>query len=214
MKLINKIMLPALAITSVVVPATIATSCGCNYAKKDEDGLVALDRNYFIIEDHVLKGFKPEFQDKSKIAKGDYKLSIFADITSIADGVFYTEPASHIDSTDLIQKIDFEPNCVCTSLGLGNFNGCTNLKKLVLPPKLTTLADGFAGCSNLTTIDVTGLEQPCDVSEWAVPKDDRWSKTGTVIYDGSKIQQLTIALTFVNKINEGDGNNWTVTPLK
>lgn len=188
MKLINKLLIPALAITST----GIATSCGCSFVKPS-DGLTSLDKKYFEIDGSILKGFKDEYHQVEDIDKGDYKLTIFKDITKLDDSAF-TYSSADYDAMFLIKKIDFEDGCKCQSFGISSFGGCKNIETVVLPPKFNSFGSAlFNDCAKLTSFDLTNINQTVSFVSWTAPIVPTWPKTGVITYLKDNSYQKALA---------------------
>lgn len=71
MKIINKILIPSLAVTSIAA----ATSCACGF---NQDSPNPLSTDYLDIRENILYGFKEEYKFKDYIKEGHYKLTILS----------------------------------------------------------------------------------------------------------------------------------------
>lgn len=198
MKLLSKILVPTMTMASV------ATVCSCSLKN-----LKALDQKYFEIDGTILKDFKAEYKKKDSIEDGKYKLTIFKTITALDNLAFNADV--EYNSTDLIQMIDYEPDCACSTFGGSSFGGCVNLETVIFPPKFASFGSNlFLDCSKLTTLDLSNIEGEVTFTEWLAPADKDWAKTGKIIYDGTKPNQVKLALDMLTVINAGGTNHWTL----
>lgn len=205
MKKLIKSLIPTLSVASIAA----VTSCSCTMTTSD----VGMDRKYFEIDGTILKDFKEEYKRKESIEKGD-KLTIFKDITALAATAFCYGDVEY-DSMQLFKKIDYEEGCVCTTFSEAAFNGCQNLETVIFPPKFNEFGAAlFQGCSKLTRLDISNIENEVTIEDWYAPATESWSDTGKIIYDGSKPNQVRLALKLLDLINFepawGEQNHWTL----
>lgn len=206
---LTKILIPTLSLSAIVIPLS---SCSCTN-KQDSDHLSSLSTEYLDIDNGILKGFKDTYKDKESIPKGDYKLTIPSDITSLSANAFLYRTAADGDSMLLIQKVDAQEESSCTTISDGCFNGCSELQTVVLPSSLTTFGDCFVACSKLQTFDLTKVNKSVELpTVWTAPKDKRWPKVGTIIYKDNNSKQKELADKLLAAINDWEGslNSWTL----
>lgn len=204
-KLLKKLIPTLATIGCISTPAAVLSSCSCTSEKYK-----AFPKEYLDIDGTTLLGFKDEYKTLDKV-EGYERLTIPKEITKI-DNAAFTVGSREDDSGKAIKKIDFEKGCLCTIFGVGSFSGCLNLETVVLPPKFETWTDSlFSQCSNLTTIDMTNIEEKPVIWLWWPIQiiAAGWPTSGLIIYKSNNKTQEKYANSLANEINtHQQGYNW------
>lgn len=200
MKKFTKILLPASAIASI----GLVSSCSCSVSSDP----TPIDKDYLKIENGILYGFKDEYKDK-QLPESNYALVVPKEVTRIENDAFSDEDTDAKNQRKIV-SVGFEHDSLCSNIGGASFMDCINLKKVVLPPLVTALANEiFAGCSQLTTIDISNVAGYIDSSTWSSPTVESWPKEGKIV---CRADQEIVADSLLATINEETDNEWELDP--